>query len=256
MTRRDVERRDIAVAGAIAVASLLLMALPLDGLLKSLALVPLVLFLPGYALSAAMFPPATLARGERLVYSVALSVCAAALGGLIWQLAFGLGRTVWACMLAAITLAGCAVAYRRRATLSADRLKPSPFLPRLDVPTALTALIALVLAVVAVRTAIDGLRDERAAAHFTALWVAPQADGSDGVEIGITNHQGAVHEYSVVVDGAGKTIRKWQGRLGSREDKRVILEPALIPSGARLIVSLYRDGVLYRRTKLQTEIGT
>ena len=75
--------RDLAVVCLGAIASLVLMALPFDGLVKALLLVPMVLVLPGYALSAALFPPSTLTRAERLVYTFALSVGAASLGGLV-----------------------------------------------------------------------------------------------------------------------------------------------------------------------------
>ena len=66
--------RDLAWVAAAALVSLGLMALPFGGLPKALALMPLVLFLPGYALTATFFPGRSLSGGERLAYSVALSV--------------------------------------------------------------------------------------------------------------------------------------------------------------------------------------
>ena len=158
--------RDLIAAAAASLVSLGLMALPVDGLLKGLLLVPLVLFIPGFALAAAMFPAATLSRGERLVYAFSLSVGAAALGGLAWQLAFGLGRFEWAVILTSVTLGSCAVAHRRRAALRPNQLPPSP---RLTGPGALTAvgvLAAVVLAVFAVRTAIEGLQDQASRIQF------------------------------------------------------------------------------------------
>ncbi len=246
----------IALAGA-SLVSLGLMALPVDGLVKALLLVPLVLFIPGYALAAAMFPAATLGRGERLVYAFSLSVGAAALGGLTWQLAFGLGRFGWAAILTAVTLASCVVAHRRRAALQPGRLSTSPRLTGLGAATVVGLLAAVALAVFAVRTAIDGLQDQRAESNFTALWIVPSEDGAGSrIEVGVANHQSAIHRYRLVVTGAGRTLREWEGRLGARAQLELGVEPARIPAGARLVVSLYRDGALYRRAKLQTEVGT
>jgi hypothetical protein len=232
------------------------MALPFDGLIKALLLVPLVLIIPGYALAAAMFPGATLGRGERLVYAISLSVGAAALGGLAWQLAFGLGRFAWAAILTSITLASCVVAHRRRAPLRPDQIPAPSRRTGLDAPTAIGALAAVALAVFAVWTAIDGLQDQRSESNFTALWIVPLEDGAAGVEIGVSNHQSDVHRYRLIVTGEGQTIREWDGRLGARKQLRLDLEPLLIPTGARLVVSLYRNGALYRRAKLQPGVGT
>ena len=249
--------RDLIAVAAASLVSLGLMALPVDGLLKGLLLVPLVLFIPGYALAAAMFPAAMLGRGERLVYAFSLSIGAAALSGLAWQLAFGLGRFEWAAILTSVTLASCVVAHRRRAALRPDQLPSSPRLTRPGALTAVGVLAAVALAVFAVRTAIEGLQDQRAESNFTALWIVPSEDGgASGIEIGVSNHQSAVHRYRLIVTGAGRTIRDWEGRLGARHELQLDLEQALIPAGARLVVSLYRDGALYRRAKLQTGVGT
>ena len=206
--------RDLIAAAAAALASLALMALPVDGLLKSLLLVPLVLFIPGYALAAAMFPAATLGRGERLVYALSLSVAAATLGGLAWQLAFGLGRLAWAAILTAVTLAACAVAHRRRAAVRPDRTPSTRWLTGLNAPTAVGVLVAVALAVFAVWTAIEGLQDQRAESKFTALWIVPSKEGgAEGAEVGLSNHQSAVHRYRLTVTGAAG--RSGNGRDGS-----------------------------------------
>ncbi|HEY1286021.1 MAG TPA: DUF1616 domain-containing protein [Solirubrobacterales bacterium] len=246
---------DLLLVAVSSVASLALMALPIDGLVIGLVLVPLTLVLPGYAVAAMLFPSRSPAGAERVVYVFAFSVSTAALGGLVWQLAFGLGRFAWAGILTLITLACCAVAARRRATPRPGRRVPRPQLHGLDAPSALGALAAIGLAIFAIWTAVDGLQDQRADSKFTALWIIPQEEEAGGVEIGISNHQAAVHRYRLTVEGAGTTIREWEGRLGSRQQLRLDLEPFLIPAGARLVVTLYRDGSLYRRTKLQTEVG-
>jgi uncharacterized membrane protein len=252
---------DLALTAVVTLASLVLIALPFEGLLKALLLLPAVLLLPGYALSAALFPPRAISRGERAVYVLVFSVSAAALGGLLWQFAFGLGRGAWAFVLATITLAACAVAQRRRTRMpikQRERSRPRPSRgqgARLDMPTASAALIAAGAAIAALAIAIDGLQEQRAESHFSALWVAPQTPASEVVEVGISNHQGAVHDYRLEIEAAGREIRSWRGRLGSNGAQRVRIPPGAVPAGARLVVSLYRDGVLYRRTELQTGVS-
>jgi len=258
---RGGQSRDLLLVAAAALISLGLMAIPVDGLIKALLLVPAVLILPGYAISRAMFPFGRLPGDERLVYTFTLSVAAAALGGLAWQLVFDLNRFTWASVLTTITLVSCAIAQRRRSTKRAlrDKERPrssaTPGLPRLDLPTGIALLAAVAIAVAAVAVAADGLREERAESHFSSLWIAPAGAGG-GVEVGVWNHQGAVHEYRLTVEAAGRTIEEWRGRLGARQNKQLNLAPPAFSPGARLVVSLYRDESLYRRVALEEEAGT
>lgn len=254
--------RDLLLLAAAALASLALIAAPVDGLVRALALIPAVLLLPGYALAKAAFPFGRLPGDECLAYAITLSVAAAALGGLVWQLAFDLTRFAWACVLTAIALAGCAVAeYRRRTGLAQQTTDPGPRTVRTGAarrkPAALTAVALLVAAALAagcVAIAAKGLREVRAESQFSALWVVPRG-GSRGAEVGIWNHQGRVHEYRLTVEAVGRTVAAWRGSLGPRQEKQVVLAPGTFPPGARLVVSLYRDGSLYRRTELEPQGG-
>lgn len=256
---RGWQSRDLLLVAAASLASLGLMAIPVDGLVKALLLVPAVLVLPGYAISRAIFPFGRLPGEERLVYTFALSVGAAALGGLVWQLAFDLDRFTWAAVLTAITLLSCGIAQRRRATPKARRERGrfgsrADSLPRLDLPTGVALLAAVAIAVAAVAVAADGLREERAESHFSALWIAPESP-TGGVKVGVWNHQGAVHEYRLTVEAAGKTIDEWRGHLGAHQNKQLALAPLAFFPEERLVVSLYRDGALYRRAALEGEVG-
>lgn len=256
--------RDLVVTAAASLASLVLIALPFGGLVKGILLLPMVLVLPGYALAAAVSPRGGLSRSDRAVYTVALSVGAAALGGLVWQFAFVLSREAWALLLVSITLAGCAIAQRRRTRQAPIRDQKRPQSPRanpersrpsrLELPTVLTALIGVAAAIAAIAIAVDGLQEQRAESHFSALWVVPPKPNSGAVEVGVLNHQNAAHEYRLEVEAGGREIQDWQGRIGSRGRRRVLLGPGMIPPGTRLLISLYRDGVLYRRTELQTGV--
>ena len=253
--------RDLALILAALAATLVLLAMPYGGLPKAILLLAATLFLPGYALSAALFPPGALPPGERAVYSFALSIAAAVLGGLAWQFGFDLTRTTWALLLAAITLVGCAIAQSRRdpsqdlhRTQARNSDARGAGWPRLDLPTAATASLGIAAAIVAISIATTGLQDQRAESHFTSLWVVPPTPRSEAVEIGILNHQGSTHSYRLEVEAAGQEIDRWRGRLASRANKRLFLAPGSVPAGTRIVVSLFRDGALYRRVEAQAGI--
>ncbi len=248
--------RDLTRVIAASLASLVLMVLPFGGLPKALALVPLTLILPGYAISAAMFMPGSITRGERLAYTLSFSVGAAAIGGLAWQLLFGLSRASWAFVLVAIALAAAWIARRRRAATSSDpAAERRSRLPRLGLPNALAILTAVILTVVAVDAAIEGLRDQRAESHFSSLWTLPHGPAEESVEIGVLNHQGSVYTYRLSVDRAGTPVWLWEGRLGAHKRKQVILGLSEIPGSGPLVVTLYKSGIPYRRTELQSGSG-
>lgn len=247
---------DLALVSAGSLASLLLMALPGGGLPKALALVPMVLFLPGYAVTAAMFPPGSIARAERFVHTFTLGFGAAVLGGLVWQILLDLDRFAWAFLLTSITLVACLIAQRRRVVTVPRRTRGLAGLPRPGVPTGLALLGAIAAGVAAIAVAVDGVQEQRAKSHFSGLWAVSRPAGQGGIEVGIDNHQGAAYLYRLTVTGAGRTIRRWEGRLGSRERKRVRLEAAEVPTNTRLVVSLDKQGTPYRSTELQTGPGT
>ena len=54
----------------------------------------------------------------------------------------------------------------------------------------------------------------------------------------------------------GAPIWSWKGRLGARKGFEAVLGRSRIPSGARLVVTLFKDGLVYRRTELRTGAGT
>ena len=156
-------------------------------------------------------------------------------------------------MLVGLTLVAAAVAQRRRVLGHPSKRPAFPPLPRLGIPTALALVAAVVLTVIAVRTAADGLRDQRRDSHFSALWIVPAETGE--VEVGLWNHQGSVHDYEVRVERDGTTLHRWGKRLGPYKHEEVLLAQAGLPGSGPVVVSLYRDSELYRRVELQAEGG-
>jgi uncharacterized membrane protein len=256
---------DLVLVAAATLVSLLLIAIPIDGLVKAILLAPFVLILPGYALAAAMFRPGRLPAGERFIYSIVLSVGVAAAGGLAWQAPFPLGEASWTVILGVTILISCFIARRRREAFHRSQGRPRTAaaaapkwrlkLPKIDVPTALAFLLAAAIAAGAVAVASEGLRDARAESHFTTLWIAPGPEQGTA-EVGIENHQGAVHDYRLDVSQGGTTVATWRGRLGARGKQLVPVDQTSAVSPQRLIASLYRDGDLYRRAELEAEPGS
>src|SRR4029079_2686500 len=89
---------------------------------------PLVLFVPGYAVAAALFPPGFVTRDERAALTVAFSVGAWALIGLVLQIFINLDRGVWLAMLLLVTLTGVVLAQMRREGLpDAMAIREGPY---------------------------------------------------------------------------------------------------------------------------------
>jgi len=125
---------DLVVAVAVAIAAFLLVHLPLpfEPILRPLLVLPLVAFLPGYAVVATLFPkrpdfsdsPATRVEidwYERVVLSVTVSLTVAILTGVV------LNATIWPIVLvnvvnvlAAVTIVGAIGGIIRRLQLDPD----------------------------------------------------------------------------------------------------------------------------------------
>src|SRR5258708_19924598 len=94
-----------AVVAITLVAAVLALLVPPDIALIRILTLPLVLVLPGYALTAALLPNRSLGVAERLMFSLGLSLAVVILGGLAlnWT-PFGLRAISWAVLLAGLTL--------------------------------------------------------------------------------------------------------------------------------------------------------
>ncbi len=108
---------DLLVVGVLAVVAAAAGALSGErsNIVQAVLSLPLVLFLPGYALSAALLPDGRTGLAERIAFSLGLSIAVAALGGLVLnRLPGGLNPGSWRLMLLALTLGAAGFAYWRR----------------------------------------------------------------------------------------------------------------------------------------------
>lgn len=248
---------DLWATVALALFGLIAALAPVDTWVRVVALLPVVLVLPGYALAAALFPPDSLPAAERIVYVVALSISVAALGGVIVQLVLGLDRTTWAVLLFLVTLAASAAALVRRDPMLDERAQPRFVLPRANPLSAAAVLAAGAIAAGAIAIASEGARKERDDIRFTEVWVLPPAGVAAGeertVSIGLSNQEGHRAAFQVRVTHGGALLAKWGVSIGDGRRWERTLPPATISPAEPLLVTVLKDGEAYRRVYLRSE---
>lgn len=241
---------DLVALVALALLGLVAVLAGIDGAVGAVLLLPLAFAVPGYALTAALFPPGQIPAAERAVYVVALGIAVAALSGILVQLVFSLDRTAWALTLAGLTLAAGAVASARR-----WEERPAAAAPELN-PIAVVLLVAaLAIASWAVMNATDRARDELGDAHFTELWLLPKdGPGAPGrVSIGVSNHEGHPASYLVRLTLGGAPLRDWTVRLGEGQAWTTDLQAPLPTDSKPLRVTLLQGGEVYRQAFLRSD---
>jgi uncharacterized membrane protein len=246
-------RRDLTAVAALALVGLVIGLVPAPEPARVAAVLPLLLFLPGYALAAALLGPGEVPAGLRLVLGFALSVGVLVLGSVLVQLVVRLDRPVWAALLALATVLAAVVAWRRRdaapATTRARRLG----IPRFAVASLVAIPCAIAGAGWAIATATDGAHRQLDAARFSSLSVVP--DGESGtpspVTIGVLNHEGSPTAYTVTVRRGSRTVRRWRIELGQGEEWQGRLGGAAIAGSGPVIARLDRGGRPYHRVVLR-----
>ncbi len=200
------------VMGITIVAVALVFALPSTNVIGRALTLPLVLVLPGYALTSALFPRQVLGGLERVVFSLALSLGIVILGGLVLNFtAFGLHASSWAILLSSITLIASTVAFvrRRGRNVSASawlRVKGSVLTFRQGLLLGLAAVVVCGAVAVSYRGAA-----QQPFPGFTQLWVLP-ADGASVkniIRLGVSNMELTAMEYNISVKMEGKVVKVW-----------------------------------------------
>ena len=150
-------------------------------LLPVLAL-PLVFIVPGYALTAMLFPERDFQFAELLAYSLGLSLVADILGGLVLNFtALGLNRVSWTMWLGAVTLTCSFVATFRRSSRSPTRVP-------LRWSTSLAQGLVLGLSLLTATGAIMIAREwATQPSDVTELWVLPNPADGNMIQFGVRN---------------------------------------------------------------------
>ena len=224
-----------------------------------------VLLLPGYTLTAALFPdrgPALTGRPrffavgliERAVLTLGMSLAIGALGGLLLNATpWGLVPISWASLLTCITVSAAAVAFRRRSNLEFPDHQISEL--NLVSPGPLEAVLLLVgvgLTSAAVIIAVIGAQREHFPG-FTQMWIVPTAPNA--VIIGVRNHEARSMRYRLTAHlGPHVLANRRPLTLARGQSWSVRLQlPSRRTRPARLLAVLgraFRANDVYRRVSL------
>lgn len=201
------------VCGVVAVAAVCtgLAASPWPAA-EAVGAVPLVLYLPGSALVAAVDPWATRARGlDRVFWSGSASIGAAVLGGFLLNAAGGLRRGSWLLLLVALVAVGSGVGWlrggRRRDRVPAEvrRRRRRPISPGTGLLlVGATALVAGALGL----SVVASIRLDQE--HFVQLWLVPRPRAAGAyagsVRVGMRNDEGRTVALDLQVRTASATL--------------------------------------------------
>jgi len=227
------------------------------GPLATAALLPLALVLPGYALTALLFPPQTIDRDLRIVMVATLSIGATALSGVILQVFVDLSRGVVVASLATLTIVAAVRASRGR-----DRRREGPVLPRALPHLPATTLVAMAAAVaicgIAVAIATAGAERQLNASHFTALWLVPQGalktpPNGPPVIVGVSNQEGRETGYRLSVRRGSSAVGVWRLRLAAGDEWEATLAASELSGAGPLVARLDRAGEVYRRVAVELD---
>jgi hypothetical protein len=259
---------DLALAGALALAAMALTLLGVSGAARLFLGLPLVLVLPGYTLTAAIFPRRAFDGAERLLLSLGVSIALTILGGFLLNLSpWGLQADSWSVLLAYLTVGGSLAAFARRRFVPEEKEDatvqtgeagdPAPSCPtiRLSLGQALLFGMAAALIVSAVVVA-RGAAAQRPAADVIQLWILPGEQGT--VRVGVNSVGPAEGRFRLQILRDGHIIREWPAleiTAGQKWAETLTVQGAQ-QGGAPFEVRLYRleaPSVVYRRVMLWPE---
>jgi hypothetical protein len=237
------------LAAAALLCAVLALLIPLSGVALVFA-APLVLILPGYAITAAAFARRGLPWPQFLLLSLALSLATLVLGSLLLNYAGGIHPLSWAILLLLVVLGACRVAAMRRGDSAKGPAWPRP---RPRGPQLAMLLGAVAMAVVALVLGSSAV-PAKDALGYTQLWILPTAgSGGSKAQVGVRSEQQSSVNFDLRVRiGADRLLRR-SFRLAPGETRLVKLRAPPGSSGVIPVVATLlrhnRPFKVYRRVK-------
>jgi uncharacterized membrane protein len=219
---------------------------------------PLVLVLPGFALTRLLFSERAIGIAERLLLTVGLSLGCAAVGGVILNLVpSGLNVGSWAVLLCLITLVGCAatIARERDVVSDVEDVQRQQDVTRIAPVQAACVAAAFVIAGAGLWVA-HLPAPQQPQQGYTLLWSLPNSStpGDTTVRVGVRNMEPDPTQYTLRIMSASSVLQEFAITLQPVDEWQADIN---LPSGTTDPVEavLYRGSDtqnVYRRTMLRT----
>lgn len=199
----------LAIVVLTLIAGLALSAGENDVPANALFALPLVLFVPGYAISLALFRKNTLTVAQLVLFSLGLSLAVVALGGLVLNYTpWGLQFNTWLFWSVGVSLIASAIAFLRGheplTVFSRGSFRRPP----------LRDLILLGFAGVSVLVALGLSRipaPPEGNLGYTALWVVPdQTRRPTSVDLGLLSSEFTATTYDLQLKMNSEVIQEWK----------------------------------------------
>jgi hypothetical protein len=237
--RRLLDHTDLLLAAVAALLPLAAVELGLLPLVRTIVAVPLVVFLPGYALVSALFPVLVIPAVERLLMAVGSSLALVIATGLALAWAgIGLAPVSWAVALATITIIGLAVAWARR-------LRQGLAGPGLSVATMprIAALMVLI-AVLVVTDSVLGSRlvaTEQQSPAPAELWMIPVDQQPANARLGVRAGGDGGH-FVVRLSSEGVELQEFDLDLQPEQVWETLISFTPEVRARPVVARLYQDG--------------
>jgi len=227
-------RHPAVVAIAAVICTVGVVVAPVTAVRTIFAL-PLCLYLPGYAITSAIFATSYLEYQQRVMLNIALSFATLVVGSLLLDLTpWGLRKGSWSVLLLVVILGGCAVSSRRLPPRQRGRRRwRGAGVTRFDVVLLLLAALAAVVAFGLTRTVLPAPN----VVGYSDLWMLPAGSAkAPSVVIGVISDEQHPATYRVVLSAGG---------VNRTVDSRLELKPGL---QRRFRVSLPRSSGMVTAT--------
>ncbi len=238
-SRRLLDHLDLWLAALVALTAVATVGFDLAPVIRTVFAIPLVLFLPGFALVGLLFPTPAIPTVERLLISAGTSIVVAILAGLALAWTGVLLTPVsWSVTLAVITLVGLAFAWLRRVRRGA--LGPSfsfATMPRL------AALMVMVAALVAVNVVAGSrlIAGEQVSPPPAELWMVPVDDQPDEAQLGMrAGADGGA--YVIRLSANGVVLHEFSFGLQPEQSWQTLVDLTADARTQPIVARLYENG--------------
>jgi len=202
---------------------------------------PLLLLLPGYAFTTAIFSRRRPGMSHVVLLSVGLSLALIVLGALLLDLTVGLRTWSWSVLELCVVCGACVVALFRKSTTGLPRVLRSKPLRVRDVLLLLGAVLLAAAAVAFARTPLHAKKVQ----GYTAFWLLPASNHDHStLRLGVKSGELRPQAYRVVVTQGGRVVYGKRGLvLAPAQDwmRTVAVSPPRTRRATAVTARLYRS---------------